>query len=265
MNYLSSFSSLLCVLFSGRWVSVWRRNFLVWRKIAPASLSGHLADPLIYLCALGIGLGSFIGKINGISYISFLATGIVASSAMVSASLESNYSVFTRMNGQRTWDALLHTPLTIGDVVFGEAMWSATKAAISSAAIIIVSFLLGAVQIDNLWFIIPIIMLMGICFSCMALIMTALARNYEFFMFYHTLFLTPTIMLSGVFFPIERLPDTLATIFKCLPLYHAVALVRNPLLGHENNEWILHLIVLVCYTVIAFYTALVLFKKRFVQ
>ena len=87
-----------------RFVPVWRRNLLVWRKLAIASVLGNIADPLLYMLALGYGLGSFIGDVGGMPYIAFIGTGMVCQSAMFTASFEGMYSAFSRMHVQRTWD-----------------------------------------------------------------------------------------------------------------------------------------------------------------
>lgn len=113
------------------WIAVWRRNYLVWRKLAIASMFGNLADPMIYLFGLGFGLGLMVGRVDGVSYIAFLAAGTVASSVMMSASFESMYSGFSRMHVQRTWEAIMHTPLALGDIVLGEIVWAASKAMLS--------------------------------------------------------------------------------------------------------------------------------------
>ena len=125
------------------WIAVWRRNYLVWRKLAIASMFGNLADPMIYLFGLGFGLGLMVGHVDGVSYIAFLAAGTVASSVMMSASFESMYSGFSRMHVQRTWEAIMHTPLTLGDIVLGEVMWAGSKSMLSGAAIMLVAGGLG--------------------------------------------------------------------------------------------------------------------------
>src|SRR5262252_2907977 len=109
------------------WMMVWYRNYLVWKKLAIPSMIGNLADPMIYLFGLGLGLGLMVGHVEGVSYIAFLAAGTAASSVMMSASFEAMYSGFSRMHVQRTWEAIMHTPLTLGDVVLGEVMWAASK------------------------------------------------------------------------------------------------------------------------------------------
>ncbi|MFL6637528.1 MAG: nodulation protein NodJ, partial [Paraburkholderia graminis] len=121
------------------WIAVWRRNYLVWKKLALASMFGNLADPMIYLFGLGFGLGLMVGRVDGVPYIAFLAAGTVASSVMMSASFESMYSGFSRMHVQRTWEAIMHTPLTLGDIVLGEVIWAASKSVLSGVAIMLVA------------------------------------------------------------------------------------------------------------------------------
>src|SRR3970040_2396581 len=113
--------------FSLRFVPVWRRHFLVWRKLAIPSLLANLADPLIMLFGLGYGLGAALGTMGGTSYFAFLAGGFVASSTMYAASFETLYSAFSRMQVQRTWEAIVNAPMTLDDVLIGEWLWAGTK------------------------------------------------------------------------------------------------------------------------------------------
>ena len=131
-------SLLLMPELSLRWTAVWRRNQLVWRKLAIASVLGNIADPLLYMVALGYGIGSFVPEVGGMKYIVFIATGMVCQSAMFTASFEAMYSAFSRMHVQKTWDAILNTPLGLTDVVAGELFWAATKSLFSGAAILVV-------------------------------------------------------------------------------------------------------------------------------
>jgi len=126
-----------------RWLPVWRRNLLVWRKLAIASVLGNIADPLLYMLALGYGIGSFIPEIGGMKYIAFIGTGMVCQSAMFTASFEAMYSAFSRMHMQRTWEAIINAPLSLDDVLFAEWMWAGTKSVISVLAILAVIMVLG--------------------------------------------------------------------------------------------------------------------------
>src|SRR5690349_8994777 len=138
MRPMRTATLLLPPRFSSRFVPVWRRNVLVWRKLALASVLGNIADPLLYMLALGYGIGSFVGEVDGMKYIAFIGTGMVCQSAMFTASFEGMYSAFSRMHVQRTWDAIINAPVSLDDVVFAEWVWAATKSVMSTTAILLV-------------------------------------------------------------------------------------------------------------------------------
>ena len=126
-----------------RFIPVWRRNLLVWRKLAVASVIGNIAEPMITLLAFGYGLGSLLQQIEGVPYIEYLASGSICMSVMMAASFESLYSAFSRMHVQKTWESLLNTPLELDDIVLAELLWAASKAMISGLAILLVLFARG--------------------------------------------------------------------------------------------------------------------------
>ncbi|MGN6317793.1 ABC transporter permease [Trinickia sp.] len=247
------------------WISVWQRNYLVWRKLAAASMLGNLADPMIYLFGLGFGLGLMVGHVDGVSYIAYLAAGTVGSSVMMSATFESMYSSFSRMHVQRTWEAIMHTPLTLGDVVVGEIVWAGSKAVLSGAAIMLVAGLLGYARFPSMLLALPVVALAGLAFASLAMIVTALAPSYDFFMFYQTLVLTPMLLLSGVFFPLAQLPEPVRQAAMVLPLAHAVELIRSAMLGRELGGVTVHLAVLAAYAIVPFFVCAVLFRRRLMR
>lgn len=247
------------------WMMVWYRNFMVWKKLAIPSMIGNLADPMIYLFGLGLGLGLLVGQVHGVSYIAFLAAGTTASSVMMSASFESMYSAFSRMHVQRTWEAIMHAPLTLGDVVLGEILWAASKSVLSGVAIMLVAGVLGYAHFPGALYALPVIILAGIAFASLAMIVTALAPNYDFFMFYQTLVITPMLLLSGVFFPLEQLPEGAQKATQVLPLAHAVALIRPLMLGRPVENAALHVAVLAVYAAVALVIALVLLRRRLLR
>jgi len=247
------------------WIAVWRRNYLVWRKLALASMFGNLADPMIYLFGLGFGLGLMLGHVDGVSYIAFLAAGTVGSSVMMSASFESMYSGFSRMHVQRTWEAIMHTPLSLGDIVLGEIVWGASKALLSGVAIMLVAGLLGYAHFPSMLAALPVIALAGLAFASTAMIVTALAPSYDFFMFYQTLVLTPMLLLSGVFFPLTQLPSIAQRAAHVLPLANAVELIRSAMLGRPATDVGLHLAVLAGYAIGGFLVCAWLFRRRMMR
>ena len=245
-----------------RFAAVWRRNFLVWRKLALPSTLGNLADPVIYMLGLGFGIGALVPEVGGVSYIAFLAAGTLCYSTMNSATFEVLYSSFSRMHVQKTWDAIMNAPVDLDDIVFAELVWAASKALLSGLAILLVVALFGLTKSWQALWIIPLLFLAGLTFSALGLIMTALAPNYDFFMYYFTLFITPMTLLSGVFFPITQLPPVLAGISAWLPLSHAVALARPLLLGGAAPDPGGHLAALAGYGIAAFWLAVALTRRR---
>jgi len=250
---------------SWRFLPVWRRNLLVWRKLAGASLLGNLADPLIYLVGLGYGLGSMLPPVGGVPYIAFLAAGMVCSSTMFAASFEALYSAFSRMHVQRTWDGIMMAPIDLDDVVLAELVWAASKSALSGAAILAVTWALGlGHSLLSLW-VLALVPLVGLTFGALALAVTAMARSYDFFTYYFTLVMTPLNLLCGVFFPVEQLPAAFQWIAAFLPLTHATAVARPLLLGHVPGHVALHVLVLLAYAAAGFYAASVLFRRRLLR
>ncbi|MDP2793654.1 MAG: ABC transporter permease [Sulfurisoma sp.] len=247
---------------SPRAFAVWRRNFLVWKKLALPSILGNLADPMIYLFGLGYGLGGLLPQVGGTSYIVFLAAGTVCASTMNAASFEALYSAFSRMHVQKTWEAIMNAPVSLDDVVAGELLWAATKATLSGTAILVVMALLGFVGGPLALWVLPLIFLAGLTFAALGLCVTAVAPSYDFFMYYFTLFVTPMTLLSGVFFPLEQLPAPMQLAAQALPLTHAVALARPLLLGQAPDSMAGHVAMLAGIAAIAFVAAVILARRR---
>jgi lipooligosaccharide transport system permease protein len=248
-----------------RWIAVWRRNWLVWKRLAIPSMLGNLADPLLMLFGLGYGLGAMVGEVQGSSYFAFLAAGFVASSTMYAATFESLFSAFSRMHVQRTWEGIVNAPMTLDDVLAGECAWAATKALAAGFCMLLIVAAFGYASPGYALAALPVIILIGLAFAALGLAVNALANGYDFFSYYMTLVLTPMMMLSGVFFPIEQMPYAVQVGAKILPLYHGVAVVRPLLAGEIAPAIALHLGVLVAYAVLGFYLATVLTRRRLLK
>jgi lipooligosaccharide transport system permease protein len=252
-----------------RFWPVFLRNFLVWRKLIIPSLIANIAEPLMWLVAFGYGLGALVGEVSldgqQVPYIIFLASGSVCMSAMNAATFEALYSAFSRMHVQKTWDGIMNAPVRLDDVLLAEMLWAAFKALFTASAILCVMLALGIVQSWKVLLAWPILVVVGITFSCLALIFNALAKGYDFFTYYFTLFLTPMMFLSGVFFPLDNLPDAVRWLAMALPLTQAVALVRPLFMDQWPSHATIHLGVLAAYASVAWVIALHLTRKRFKQ
>ena len=254
-----------------RWWPVFLRNLLVWRKLAVPSLLGNIAEPLMWLVAFGYGMGALVGQVAvpgaagdaRVPYILFLAGGSICMSAMNAASFEALYSAFSRMHVQKTWDGIMNAPVTLDNVLMAEMLWAGFKALFTVTAILVVMLALGISHSPKLLLAWPILLGVGIMFSCIALIFNALAKGYDFFTYYFTLVLTPMMFLSGVFFPREQLPQAVRLVTDWLPLTNAVELVRPLFMDQWPQAPLRHALVLVAYTVGAFWIALALTRRRF--
>jgi lipooligosaccharide transport system permease protein len=252
---------------SMRWWPVFLRNLLVWRKLAIPSLVGNIAEPLMWLVAFGYGMGALVGDVrlgeDRVPYILFLASGSICMSAMNAATFEALYSAFSRMHVQKTWDGIMNAPVSLDDVVLAEMLWAAFKSLFTVSAILVVMLALGISASPKLLLALPILLGVGITFSCIALVFNALAKGYDFFTYYFTLCLTPMMFLSGIFFPLEQLPAIVRLVSEWLPLTNAVALVRPLFMDQWPAQALQHILVLVAYAAVGFWLALALTRRRF--
>jgi lipooligosaccharide transport system permease protein len=205
---------------------VWQRNFAVYTKLYKSSMVLNFIEPVLYLIALGLGLGAFVKEINGMPYINFIAPGIIASSSMFAATFECTYGTYVRMTYQKTFDAILATPVNIDDLIAGEILWGATKSLIYGTIITIVISLFGL--IDSAWIIlaIPLLFISGLIFAEISVIFVSIVPGIDSFNYFYTLFMTPMFLFSGIFFPLEGLPPVISKIAFFTPLYHFVNICR---------------------------------------
>lgn len=252
-------------LISLRFLHVVYRNYRVWRKLLIPSLIGNLADPLIWLLGFGVGFGALLPTIEGLPYLTFLATGMISYTAMYSATFEGLYSAFARLHTQRTWEGILYAPMTVRDVVLGEWMWAALKGVISGAAILLVAYALDLINGWRPLLAIPTTLLVGLAFAGIALTATAVAKSYDFFVYYFTLLMTPMMLISGVFFPASGLPAGARAVADMLPLVHATELARGLALGVTLTRPWINIAVLVAYALVGVLTAAWLLRRRLMK
>ena len=244
---------------------VWQRNRDAYMKFYKVGLVGSLGDPILYLLAMGYGLGNFLEQMEGMSYVKFIAPGLVISSAMFSASFECTYGSYLRMIYLKTYDAIIATPLSIEDVVVGDILWGATKGIINGMIMFLVIWAFGL--IDSYWAIgIPLLIaLVSFLFASLSMITTAFVPNFEAFNYYITIFLTPMFFFSGVFFPLTKLPPWVTTLSKFLPLTYSVDISRALIYG--TPSWIIAwwTLLLSVPALISFGLAVNLVKRRVIK
>ncbi len=211
---------------------VWQRNFTVFTKLYKSSLALNFAEPVLYLWAMGLGLGAYVKEINGVPYINFIAPGMIASSAMFAAVYECTYGTFVRMTFQKTFDAILATPINIYDLVAGELMWGAFKSVLYGTIIMIVISALGLVDSAAIIGVLPVLFISGLIFAEISMIFVAIVPGIDSFNYFYTLFMTPMFLFSGIFFPLDGLPPLVTKIAFFIPLYHLVNICRSFAGGH---------------------------------
>jgi lipooligosaccharide transport system permease protein len=205
---------------------VWQRHLTVYTKLYKSSIALNFVEPVLYLAALGLGLGAFVKQINGVPYIQFIAPGIIASSSMFAAIYECTYGTYVRMTYQKTFDAILATPVNIDDLVAGELLWGATKSLLYGTIIIIVISLFGLVDSAFIVLAAPALFITGLIFAEISVIFTAVVPGIDSFNYFYTLFMTPMFLFSGIFFPLDNLSPVVTKIAFFTPLYHLVNICR---------------------------------------
>ena len=248
--------------FSWRFIRLWQRNrdvfFRLWHSEAP----GSIVEPIIVLLAFGLGLGTYIGLVDGQKYILFIAPGVIAAYAMFSASFECTYGCFVRMEYQYTYDAILATPLNVEDIIAGEIFWGATRSLMTGTIILAIA---AAFQlVPSPWaLLIPLVaFLEGIMFAAIALFFTSIVPAIYTFNYFFTLFISPMFFLAGVFFPLTSFPKVLQALSWVAPLTPAVHLTRALFQGEfQSSSW-LSLVIIIAFTIVFFSISLVTMGRR---
>ena len=226
-------------------------------------------EPILYLVAMGLGFGILIGKVEYeglfVEYAMFLAPGLVAISSMYSAFFECTYGSYVRMHYQKTFDAIIATPLSIEDVIAGEMLWGATKSFLNSTIVLGVVVIAGLAWFPGMLFVPFIGFLSGLMFASIAMIFTALVPNIDSFNYPFFLLITPMFLFSGTFFPLNVLPEWGQWMAEILPLTHSTRLIRD--LSYNLFSWVdvISLLYIVLLTAITFVTAIALMRKRLIK
>jgi lipooligosaccharide transport system permease protein len=236
--------------FSARIYGVWFRHFRVYTKSLISNGLPPFLEPLIFLAGIGLGMNIYIREMDGIPYITFLATGLPITAAMFTSAFECSYGTFIRLEFDKVYDGMLAAPLSVRDVLVGEILWAGSKGLFFSFAVMLVVSIFGLVPLP--WsFTTPVIgFLTGIMFASLSLLVTSFVSNINHFNFYFTGFLSPMFFFSGVVFPLNNLPLALRWFAEFFPLTHSVRLTRSLDLSTWSPVLIADLVYILVFTYI---------------
>jgi lipooligosaccharide transport system permease protein len=244
---------------------VWYRNMVVFIRTWQVNFFPPLVEALLYLFAIGIGIGTYVQQINGIPYINFIAPAILAIAVMNSAFFECTYGSYVRMYYQKSFDAMIATPLSIEDVIAGELLWGATRSVIYVLIMLPVLAIFGVVSLPLALLAIPISFIGGLMFAGIAMCFTSITPSIDTLNYPAFLFITPMALFSGTFFPLTLMPAFLQYIaLTLLPLTHLVAIVRMLTLPDLSWTIFLNLAWIVAITAITCILAINLMRKRLI-
>lgn len=246
------------------WV-VWYRNWRVFFRTYLVNFLPPLIEPIIYLLAFGYGVGSYVQEVEGVPYVQFIAPALVSISVMFSAFFECTYGSFVRMYYQKTFDAIIATPVNVEEVIAGELLWGATRSLIYGTIMLFVLIGFGVVSLPGSLLIIPFSFLAGLLFAAIGMCFTAITPGIDALNYPSFLFITPMFLVSGTFFPLSLLPpviQTIAIIF--LPLTHVVYITRSLTLATYSPLIWGSLAWIVIVTAIFSYISIYLMKRRLI-
>ena len=254
---------------SKRFLRVWQRNFTVYQKTWKISFLPPLLEPFFYILAFGIGLGLLVGEIRykgiEVSYVRFIAPALIAVNIMYNAFFENTFASFVRMYYQKTFDAMMATPLSLEEIIAGEVIWGATKSLIAATIILGVTSLFGLISYPQGLLIIPLAFLGGLAFGSVGMFFTGIVPSIELFNLPIFLFVTPMFLFSGTFFPVENLPTWAQKLALFVPLTHLVKLTRSFGFGIAGVELLWSLTYLLIFFLLFFPLALIVMHRRLIK
>jgi lipooligosaccharide transport system permease protein len=227
--------------------SVWRRNFLHFRYTFWVTLCWIFVEPLLFLLAIGYGLGNFVADINGKSYIDFYFPALLSVTAFSVPFFESTYNYYSKLTHQKTYQTILMTPVSASEILWAELLWGASKGFLSCLAVSIVARVLN---IYHSWLILPVFLvlfLISFIGSACGLLFTTFAKNYDFFNYAISGFLLPMSFFSDTYFPISQLSSFVQILIHFFPLIHGVKAVRLLLDGTSNSTLYFSIMILIVF------------------
>ncbi|KPK19739.1 MAG: ABC transporter permease [Nitrospira bacterium SG8_3] len=252
-----------------RFFRILQRNSLVLRRTWKITFLPPILEPVLYLLAFGAGLGLLVREIpyagESVSYVAYIAPALIAINIMYNAFFENTYASFVRMYYQKTFDAIMATPLNLDEIITGEIVWGAAKSSLATVLMLAVISFFGLLVYPQSLLILPLAFLGGLAFGGAAMCFTALVPQIEVFNFPIFLFITPMFLFSGTFFPLETLPHWAQALAQTLPLTHLVALVRALAMGNLKGQLLMDFLYLVIFSALTFVLSILLMRRRLIH
>jgi lipooligosaccharide transport system permease protein len=206
-------------------------------------------QPIIYLLAFGLGVGTLVASVDGLSYVEFVGTGSVATAVLFASAFPGMFNTYVRRVFQRTYDAMLAAPVSVDELVTAEGSWTAAKAGIYGSIPLFVTFFFGLTPTWGM-LVVPFIgFLTGVGFAFFGMWVSAVVKTIDETTYVTSAVLTPLFLVAGTFFPISNLPDWAQVAAQFNPLYHCVQLVRDACFGWDPLADLYHLSVLSIFAV----------------
>lgn len=248
-----------------RITSVWYRHFRVYVSNFFSNAFPPFLEPIIFLAGMGLGMAAYIQNMGSMSYVLFLASGLLMTSAMFTAAFECTFGTFIRLEFDKVYDGMLGAPISPRNLILGELLFVGTKGLFFSFAVLVVTWIMGIINYPLSILTIFVGFITGIMFGALSMLVTSFVKNINHFNFYMTGLISPMFFFSGVVFPIENLPKALVFVAEIVPLTHVVRLSRAfSVPGNLNVSLLLDLAYSVAFSVIVGWFAVKGLKKRMI-
>ncbi len=244
---------------------VMSRELAMFRRYWPSTTFGSVVEPTIYLLAFGFGFGALVATVGGYSYRDFVGTGVVATSVLFSSAFPGMFASFVRRTFQRTYDAILATPVDVEELVTAEVLWIAIRSGVYGMAPLLVAVGFG-LDLSYGMLLVPLIgALTGFGFAAFGVWTSGVVPSIDAFNYIISAVLTPLFLVAGTFFPIGSLPGWARTLAQVNPLYHCVELVRHAVFGLRPRADLAHTGALVLFAALMWRLAVWQLERKLID
>ena len=244
---------------------VMSRDVALFGRYWPATTFSSVVQPTIYLLAFAAGVGGLVHRVGHVSYLDYIATGVVATAVLFSSAFPGMFNTFVRWRFQRTYDAMLAAPVDVEELVTAEVLWIAARAGVYGMAPLLVGIVFGLSPAVGMLLVVPIGFLTGFGFAAFGVLLAAIAKTIDNFNYITSAVLTPMFLVAGTFFPVSSLPAGIRTIAQVNPLFHCVQLVRHASLGGLGIADLGHAAILLAFALIMWRLAIWRLQSRLIE